>query len=193
MSRSQTAPQVRSNKHPGPDISLNEQQSQSPLYADQIFSEPPNIPMQSIGSRDGQTESVNAPPTINTTGDHDLEAGSRSGSQVTINRKRWWSPKFKKQSSRGHSPETAEAHAKSPLKLIKEILFSNYANFLLVFIPVGIALHFVNVSPTVVFVMNFLAIVPLAAVSFHPLFSCQLSGSDFSFLLRDFCLLRCLC
>ena len=169
MPRSQSAPEVSLSKYPGRDITLNEQHSQSPLYGDQIFSEPPNIPMQSIGSRDGQTESVNAPPTINTAGDHDLEAGSRSGSQVTINQKRWWSPRFKKQGSRGHSPETAEAHAKSPLRLIKEILYSNYANFLLVFIPVGIALHFVDVSPTVVFVMNFLAIVPLAAVS-PPLF-----------------------
>jgi Ca2+:H+ antiporter len=43
-------------------------------------------------------------------------------------------------------------------------MLSSWLNVLLVFIPVGIALHFVNVNPTVVFVMNFLAIVPLAGV-----------------------------
>jgi Ca2+:H+ antiporter len=41
------------------------------------------------------------------------------------------------------------------------IVKSSWINVLLVFVPVGIASHFVW-SPTITFIMNFLAIVPLA-------------------------------
>lgn len=44
----------------------------------------------------------------------------------------------------------------------KDILLSSYINILLVFVPVGIAINFTNVSPTVVFAMNAIAIIPLA-------------------------------
>ncbi|EPS35074.1 hypothetical protein H072_11406 [Dactylellina haptotyla CBS 200.50] len=57
----------------------------------------------------------------------------------------------------------AEAHIdRSIIGQLKAALFSSYVNILLVFVPVGIALHFTNVSPIVVFVMNFMAIIPLA-------------------------------
>lgn len=41
------------------------------------------------------------------------------------------------------------------------IFLSSWVNVLLVFVPLGIASHFVW-SPTVTFIMNFLAIIPLA-------------------------------
>lgn len=41
------------------------------------------------------------------------------------------------------------------------IFLSSWVNVLLVFVPIGIASHFVW-SPTVTFIMNFLAIIPLA-------------------------------
>ncbi|ORE09510.1 calcium/proton exchanger [Rhizopus microsporus var. microsporus] len=44
---------------------------------------------------------------------------------------------------------------------LKTIILSSYVNLLLVFVPIGIASHFVW-SPTITFIMNFLAIVPLA-------------------------------
>ncbi|KAI9276071.1 calcium/proton exchanger [Sporodiniella umbellata] len=44
---------------------------------------------------------------------------------------------------------------------LKAIVFSSYINVLCVFIPIGIASHFVW-QPTVTFILNFLAIVPLA-------------------------------
>jgi len=43
-------------------------------------------------------------------------------------------------------------------------LISNYVNVLLVFVPAGIVIGALGVDPTVVFVINFLAIVPLAAL-----------------------------
>jgi hypothetical protein len=44
------------------------------------------------------------------------------------------------------------------------VLASNYVNVLLVFVPVGIALGALGMNPIAVFVVNFFAIVPLAAL-----------------------------
>ncbi|MCJ1469877.1 hypothetical protein MMC07_008521 [Pseudocyphellaria aurata] len=46
----------------------------------------------------------------------------------------------------------------------KATVLNSYINILFVFIPVGIAMHFTKVSPVVIFVMNFIAIIPLAAM-----------------------------
>ncbi|CZT13454.1 hypothetical protein WAI453_008167 [Rhynchosporium graminicola] len=46
----------------------------------------------------------------------------------------------------------------------KVTLYSNYVNILLVFVPVGIVAGAMGWDPTVVFILNFFAIVPLAAV-----------------------------
>lgn len=46
----------------------------------------------------------------------------------------------------------------------KATVLNSYINVLFVFIPIGIAMHFVKVSPVVVFVTNFIAIIPLAAM-----------------------------
>ena len=44
------------------------------------------------------------------------------------------------------------------------ILTSNYVNFLLVFVPLGIISGALNWNPTVVFILNFFAIMPLASL-----------------------------
>lgn len=44
------------------------------------------------------------------------------------------------------------------------VLFSNYVNFLLIFVPVGMASGFLGWNSTANFVLNFLAIIPLAAM-----------------------------
>ena len=46
----------------------------------------------------------------------------------------------------------------------KVTLYSNYVNILLVFVPLGIVAGAMGWNPTTVFVLNFFAIVPLAAV-----------------------------
>ena len=43
-------------------------------------------------------------------------------------------------------------------------LASNYVNILLVFVPVGIILGALDMNPTAVFIVNFFAIMPLAAL-----------------------------
>ncbi|EPQ64369.1 Bgt-3262 [Blumeria graminis f. sp. tritici] len=47
------------------------------------------------------------------------------------------------------------------------ILLSSYLNFLLVFVPVGIAVHFAGLNPIYVFAFNAIAIVPLAGLLSH--------------------------
>ncbi|KZF21991.1 hypothetical protein L228DRAFT_247601 [Xylona heveae TC161] len=50
----------------------------------------------------------------------------------------------------------------------KEVLLSSWVNVLLVFVPVGIAVHFIpNMSPKVIFAMNAVAIIPLAGMLAH--------------------------
>jgi len=116
---------------------------------DKTTTAPPNLP-----DRTSPTTPTEPPPI-------DLETGQ----EVPGPKRHWWQRKRRSSGARREHPEnTAAAHAKTPAILIKEILLSSWANALLIFVPVGIALHFVNVSPTVVFVMNFLAIVPLAGV-----------------------------
>lgn len=50
------------------------------------------------------------------------------------------------------------------LYLIYKTLGSNYINVLLVFVPLGIIAGAMNWSPTAIFVLNFLAIIPLASL-----------------------------
>lgn len=47
---------------------------------------------------------------------------------------------------------------------VQQTLMSNYVNFLLVFVPVGIVSGAVGWSPTATFILNFLAIIPLASL-----------------------------
>jgi Ca2+:H+ antiporter len=47
---------------------------------------------------------------------------------------------------------------------LRATLFNSWINVLLVAVPIGITLRFVSVSPVAVFVVNFIAIIPLAAM-----------------------------
>lgn len=48
--------------------------------------------------------------------------------------------------------------------ITKITLLSNYVNILLIFVPLGIIAGAMHWSPTAVFILNFFAIIPLAAV-----------------------------
>ena len=47
---------------------------------------------------------------------------------------------------------------------LRATILNSYINVLLIAVPVGIAMNYAKVSPVVVFVVNFIAIVPLAAL-----------------------------
>ena len=63
--------------------------------------------------------------------------------------------------------EDSRAFVRWPAKVAHttwQTLASNVVNVLLVFVPVGIIAGAVGLNPTVVFVINFLAIIPLASL-----------------------------
>ncbi|KAF3191165.1 hypothetical protein TWF788_007347 [Orbilia oligospora] len=97
----------------------------------------------------------------------DGEAGISTGTDIKSSHAEWKARRKeflqREKEKRRDERKRAEAHIdRSILGQLKAALFSSYVNILLVFVPVGIALHFTSVSPIVVFVMNFLAIIPLA-------------------------------
>ncbi|KAK6506586.1 hypothetical protein TWF481_005044 [Arthrobotrys musiformis] len=97
----------------------------------------------------------------------DGETGTSSGTDAKPSHTEWKARRKQllqqEKEKRRDERKRAEAHIdRTVLGQLKAALFSSYVNILLVFVPVGIALHFTSVSPIVVFVMNFLAIIPLA-------------------------------
>lgn len=52
----------------------------------------------------------------------------------------------------------------TPWSQVRATLFNSWINVLLIFSPLGIALYYAHVDPVVVFVVNFIAIIPLAAM-----------------------------
>lgn len=71
--------------------------------------------------------------------------------------------------NKAHTPgeDSPKAFVRVPAQVVnvtKITLHSNYVNILLVFVPLGIVAGAFKWNPTVVFVLNFFAIVPLAAI-----------------------------
>ena len=63
---------------------------------------------------------------------------------------------------------TPQSHNPKPkftvMGQLRATIFNSWLNVLFIFIPIGIAMQFANVSPVVVFATNFIAIIPLAAM-----------------------------
>lgn len=66
--------------------------------------------------------------------------------------------------SRRASEPQWKSYSKSLGRMIWGTLSSNYVNVLLVFVPLGIIAGRLHWSPTAVFILNFIAIMPLAAL-----------------------------
>lgn len=72
---------------------------------------------------------------------------------------------FSKNSTPGEDSENVWVRWPARVFTITKItLLSNYVNVLLVFVPIGIVAGATGYDPTTVFILNFFAIVPLAAV-----------------------------
>ena len=52
----------------------------------------------------------------------------------------------------------------TPMSQVRATLFNSWINVLLIFSPLGIAVYYAHVAPVAVFVINFIAIIPLAAM-----------------------------
>jgi Ca2+:H+ antiporter len=67
-------------------------------------------------------------------------------------------------------PSSTEPSSHKPFTLMNQLkatIFNSWINLLLIAAPVGIATHFVNASSVAVFIINFIAIIPLAALLSH--------------------------
>jgi Ca2+:H+ antiporter len=105
----------------------------------------------------GNEEAGNMPPN-ETTG---LLNGNGGGSHGSSGLRSWF--------SKDHTPGEDShnrliSYPARGITVTKITLFSNYVNILLVFVPVGIIAGIMGWNPTVVFVLNFFAIIPLASV-----------------------------
>lgn len=84
----------------------------------------------------------------------------------------WSQGDDEKASSASASTQHAQAEEETPKRSLfsrvlangKTILFHSWVNVLLVFVPVGVAVHFTNVNQNVVFALNAVAIIPLAGL-----------------------------
>ncbi|KAJ5674205.1 Vacuolar calcium ion transporter [Penicillium macrosclerotiorum] len=76
--------------------------------------------------------------------------------------------KFKRQPSEEHGPEDSKPLDEAPrftvASQIRATVLNSWINILIVAAPVGIALHAVDANPIAIFVVNFIAIIPLAAM-----------------------------
>ncbi|KAL2112609.1 hypothetical protein VUR80DRAFT_7034 [Thermomyces stellatus] len=89
-------------------------------------------------------------------------AGEGSYTEGPVDWKRFF---FNSRSTPGtESPNRLVRYSASTWHVTKVTLLSNYVNFLLVIVPLGIIAGELKWSPTTVFVLNFFAIIPLAAV-----------------------------
>ncbi|QIW95542.1 hypothetical protein AMS68_001060 [Peltaster fructicola] len=61
-------------------------------------------------------------------------------------------------------PQRAIAGSKRFVQHVKNTLCSSYINILLIFVPIGIAAEAAHLSPTIIFALNAIAIVPLASI-----------------------------
>ena len=87
------------------------------------------------------------------------------GANGTARRQSTWKSVFARETTPGDDSDNL--FVKWPAKgftITKITLLSNYVNVLLVFVPLGIISGKMGWNPTTTFILNFFAIVPLAAV-----------------------------
>jgi Ca2+:H+ antiporter len=120
------------------------------------------------GTRTGSEENTGDPETMPPTETTTLLPGGVNGSasNSSANRRR---STLASVFARNHTPgeESDLLFVRWPARtftITKITLLSNYVNILLIFVPSGIIAGAMSWNPTAVFVLNFFAIIPLAAV-----------------------------
>lgn len=91
--------------------------------------------------------------------------GGHHGENGTTRRQSTWKSVFTRKATPGEDSDNL--FVKWPARgftVTKITLLSNYVNILLVFVPLGIISGKMGWNPTTTFILNFFAIVPLAAV-----------------------------
>lgn len=121
-------------------------------------------------------EPINDTAEMSTTRELDLEAEIENNvngkGQVNETQARQRKGFFAKFGHKKEEPVSAEPDDEKPLNgpkftvasQIRATVFNSWINVLIIAAPVGIALHVVNSNPIAIFVVNFIAIIPLAAM-----------------------------
>lgn len=127
----------------------------------------------SEGTRMGSTDKSNGVTREAPEGYVDESVGPRDGSGGTRKRKRRMFAPWKKseddsadmqRTDTSESKKGKKPRAKIPFMLQFKAVFASWINILLVAVPVGIGLEYSGVNKIIVFVVNFIAIIPLAAM-----------------------------
>ena len=60
--------------------------------------------------------------------------------------------------------KSKEGQKFTAMSQLRATIFNSYVNILLVFVPIGIAVNYAHIAPVGIFVINFIAIIPLAGM-----------------------------
>ena len=129
-----------------------------------------NSPVQNLGEAEGsdrQEKSQDSAAATSETIAHDQGNQPRK-------RRNWIRDRFPKSSAEKdpieRTPTATSKTSKRPkpkftfASQIRATILNSWINVLLVFAPIGIALNYVHIDPVGIFVINFIAIIPLAAM-----------------------------
>jgi hypothetical protein len=165
--------------------------------ASRILSEPPLVSGPQGGSaskwslqEDGISPTTQVPSTIFNGGKSEMPEmrGARRderSSQDMVLESRRIGPSGEQSAGKNFTPkflhETRNSLRRKPFTLSNQLratVFNSWINLLLIAAPAGIAMHFVNISPVAVFVINFIAIIPLAALLSYATEEIAIRASD---------------
>ncbi|OXV06452.1 hypothetical protein Egran_05780 [Elaphomyces granulatus] len=116
------------------------------------------LPIEASGADRPNTEdSIDDRSTnksMNSENDHDLrQRPTRSPKQTDL-----------KETSGSNDPERNDRQKYTVAGQLKATVLNSWINLLLIFVPAGIAVNYAHLNPVAIFVVNFIAIVPLAAM-----------------------------
>ena len=128
----------------------------------------------------GTTDSSGATATTGTSGylDEKPETPTTDGSSVksvattTVKRRKrdlfkpsHWKPNQSEEpKKKKHGLFAKDDQEFTPWSQVRATVFNSWINVLLVFVPIGIAAKYAGLAPVAIFILNFIAIIPLAAM-----------------------------
>ncbi|KAI1614919.1 Ca2+:H+ antiporter [Exophiala viscosa] len=135
---------------PGDDISIPRAQSPEPVKGIKEENEP------------SRTE-TSSDTVVNGTGN----GAVRNRTTTSKEEKHGLKKLFSKKEKTDEEPDNNNGKVKKKYTLwsqIRATIFNSWVNVLLIFSPIGIAVYYAKISPVAVFVINFIAIIPLAGM-----------------------------
>lgn len=76
----------------------------------------------------------------------------------------WMPDKSEEPKKKKHGLFSRDQQEFTPWSQVRATVFNSWINVLLIFVPIGIAAKYAGLAPVAIFVLNFIAIIPLAAL-----------------------------